>query len=244
MSGAVHIGDVDYRYGRDFALRGVSADIPVGVTALLGPNGAGKSTLLGLLSTALKLQRGNIVLDGLDSVRNAEKYRKSVGFLPQRFDAPNHLTISEFLTLSAWWRKVPGSQRKSAVEQALRMTSLQDRAGSKIGHLSGGMLRRLGIAQAVVNSPTMLLLDEPTVGLDPRQRGELREVITDIGKTRTVLVSTHLTEDVVAVAEQVAMLDRGELIHHGRLEDLVGESPSAPELDRTYAAMLGREETA
>ncbi|PRW64487.1 hypothetical protein CEP50_05875 [Actinopolyspora mortivallis] len=222
------------------ALESVDTALPVGVTALLGPNGAGKSTLLGVLSGMLTPQRGRVELNGLDPVRDRRRYRESLGFLPQRFTAPGHLSVAEFVTVSAWWRRVPRAERKEAVRWALEATGLGERARSRVGQLSGGMVRRVGIAQALVNAPPVLLLDEPTVGLDPRQRNALRGVITELGRERTVLLSTHLTEDVAAVADRVVVLDEGRVSTESTLADLTGKAdPTASDLDEVYERLLG-----
>ncbi|NYH79373.1 ABC-2 type transport system ATP-binding protein [Actinopolyspora biskrensis] len=240
MNTVLRINGVRHDYRGRTALRDVDLALPVGVTALLGPNGAGKSTLLGLLSTVLSPQRGRVELNGLDPVRDRRRYRESIGFLPQRFTAPDQLTVAEFVTLSAWWRRVPRRERGPAVERALEATGLGERATSKVGELSGGMLRRLGIAQALVNEPPVLLLDEPTVGLDPRQRNALREVITELGAEHTVLLSTHLTEDVAAVAERVVVLDEGRVVADSTLAELTGEETStASSLEAVYERLLG-----
>lgn len=207
---------------------------------MLGPNGAGKSTLLGVLSTVLSPQRGRVELNGLDPVRDRRRYRESLGFLPQQFTAPAHLTVAEFVTLSAWWRRVPRRERASAVERALESTGLGERARSRVGRLSGGMLRRVGIAQALVNEPPVLLLDEPTVGLDPRQCNALRGMITELGREHTVLLSTHLTEDVAATTDRVVVLDEGRVVADSTLAELTGKAaPTASDLDEVYERMLG-----
>ncbi|WP_092603201.1 ABC transporter ATP-binding protein [Actinopolyspora xinjiangensis] len=229
-----------HSYRGHTALRGIDMSLPVGVTALLGPNGAGKSTLMGVLSTVLRPQHGRIELNGLDPVRDRRRYRESIGFLPQNFTAPGRLTVSEFLTLSGWWRRVPRAERRDAVRWALDSTGLGERRTSKVDKLSGGMLRRLGVAQALVNEPTVLLLDEPTVGLDPRQRNALREVITELGRQHTVLLSTHLTEDVAALADRVIVLDEGQLVSDSTVSELTDrEKATASDLDEVYERLLG-----
>ncbi|MGI8307154.1 ATP-binding cassette domain-containing protein [Saccharopolyspora hattusasensis] len=236
----VRVDKVSHSYGSHAALHQVCLRLPVGATALLGPNGAGKSTLLGLLSSALRLQRGSIDVDGLTPGRDSRRYREAMGFLPQQFSVPHHLTCAEFLELSAWWRKVAERNRKDVVRHALRAVELEKRAATKIGKLSGGMVRRLGIAQALVNAPKVLLLDEPTVGLDPRQRAGLRDVIVDLARSQTILVSTHLTEDVAAVADRVAVLDQGRVVFDGDLAEMAGKpAPTASDLDRAYDDLVG-----
>nr|BFE99035.1 ABC transporter ATP-binding protein [Streptoalloteichus tenebrarius] len=212
-------------------------EIRPGVTAVLGPNGAGKSTLLGLLSTGLTVQCGQIRLDELDSRRDTTRYRAALGFLPQTFTLPTNLTVAEFLTLTAWHRLVPRAERALAVRAALEAVDLLDRADTKISRLSGGMHRRVGIAQAIVNQPRLLVLDEPTVGLDPRHRRELRTLVRTLSTDRAVVVSTHLTEDVAAIADDVVVLDEGTLLFAGSLTELTGGGIEAADIDAAYDAL-------
>ncbi|MBP2335630.1 ABC-2 type transport system ATP-binding protein [Saccharothrix coeruleofusca] len=242
MTDTVRVVGVSYRYGGVTALREVDVEFPTGVTAVLGPNGAGKSTLLGLLSTALRAQSGSVDLDGTDSVRDRRQYRRGLGFLPQSFTLPENLTVSEFLTLTAWQRLVPRGRRRAAVEEALRAVDLAGKRDVKISQLSGGMHRRVGIAQAIVNRPGVLLLDEPTVGLDPRQRRGLRELVRALGRERTVVVSTHLTEDVAATADRVVVLDEGTVRFHGTVATLTGgRGGRASDIDAAYEALVAEE---
>lgn len=234
MNSVVHVRDLSYRYGSTVALREVSLDLREGVTAVLGPNGAGKSTLLGLLSTAVRMQVGGIQLDDIDSRRDRKVFRRRLGFLPQTFTLPGNLTVAEFLTLTAWQRLVPRRERTPAVSHAMNATLLTDRRNVKISKLSGGMRRRVGIAQAIVSRPRLLLLDEPTVGLDPSQRRALRDLIQSISRDRAVVLSTHLTEDVAAMAERVVVLDHGEIRFDGPLARF---GTNAAEIDAAYDSL-------
>lgn len=239
MSNTVRVVGVSHRYGGVTALREVDVEFPTGVTAVLGPNGAGKSTLLGLLSTALKTQSGSLELGDINSVKNRKEYRRRLGFLPQSFSLPGNLTVSEFVTLTAWQRLIPRGQRKDAVDAALDAVDLVRKKSAKISQLSGGMHRRVGIAQAIVNRPDVLLLDEPTVGLDPRQRGGLRELVSSLGRERTVILSTHLTEDVAATSDRVVVLDEGTVRFDGTVEALTGGRDwRAADIDAAYEALV------
>lgn len=235
---AVAVRGVSHHYGGVTALRELDLDFNSGVTAVLGPNGAGKSTLLSLLSSAFKPQSGTVRIGDLDSKRDKKRYRGALGFLPQMFTAPPNLTVEEFLTLTAWQRLVPKKGRADAVAAAIEAVALTDRAGHKISQLSGGMVRRIGIAQAVVNRPSVLLLDEPTVGLDPRQRRGLRDLMPTLARDCAVVLSTHLTEDVVATAERVVVLEEGRVLFAGTIEEFTGgNGTTAAALDAAYEAM-------
>ncbi|MCG8927588.1 ATP-binding cassette domain-containing protein [Lentzea sp. CC55] len=239
MSDIVRVVGVSHHYGSVTALHEVDVEFPVGVTAVLGPNGAGKSTLLGLLSTALKAQSGSLALGSLNSARNTREYRRQLGFLPQVFTLPGNLTVAEFLTLTAWQRLVPRKQRKDAVNTALHAVDLIGKKDVKISQLSGGMHRRVGIAQAIVNQPHVLLLDEPTVGLDPRQRGGLRRLVSALGQERTVILSTHLTEDVAATSNRVVVINEGVVRFDGTIERLTGTQDwRATDIDTAYEALV------
>ncbi|MCE6997354.1 ATP-binding cassette domain-containing protein [Saccharothrix sp. S26] len=239
MTNTVRVTGVSHRYGNATALHEVHIEFPIGVTAVLGPNGAGKSTLLGLLSTALRPQSGSVTVNGVDSARNRKAYRRNLGFLPQGFTLPGNLTVAEFLALTAWQRLVPRGERRAAVDAALRAVDLTHQRDAKISQLSGGMHRRVGIAQAIVNRPGVLLLDEPTVGLDPRQRRGLRDLVSELGVGRTVVLSTHLTEDVAATSDRVVVLDEGTIRFDGTVDELTGgRNKTASEIDAAYELLV------
>ncbi|MEU4802299.1 ATP-binding cassette domain-containing protein [Actinosynnema sp. NPDC023587] len=242
MGNSVRVEGVGHRYGGVVALEDLSVDFPIGVTAVLGPNGAGKSTLLGLLSTGLRIQSGTVVAWGVDSVRDRTAYRCALGFLPQTFTLPGNLTVAELLTLAAWQRLVPRRERASAVAEALAAVDLTGRKDTKVAKLSGGMHRRVGIAQAIVNRPDVVLLDEPTAGLDPRQRRGLRDLVRAVADQRTVVLSTHLTEDVAAMADRVAVLDEGRIRFTGTVDEFTGGTGAgAAHIDEAYDSLVGDE---
>ncbi|MDR1800162.1 MAG: ATP-binding cassette domain-containing protein [Bifidobacteriaceae bacterium] len=208
-------------YGSGFRVGPITATFPVGVTCLVGANGAGKSTLFRGLAGLQKPKAGSLLGES-GAIR-------SVGFLPQEPALPSHARPGDLLTHVAWLHGVPRAQRAGAVTAVLEAVGLAERADQRIGVLSGGMRRRLAIAQAMVHAPSLLLLDEPTVGLDPKQRASLRDVITAIGQDRVVLVSTHLLEDVRRIAQQVVVLAEGRVTFNGPRADL--EAKADPALD-------------
>jgi ABC-2 type transport system ATP-binding protein len=236
--------------GRHQAVDGLDLTLGTGVHGLLGPNGAGKSTLMRALATVVKPNGGTLRLLGTDATRTRElrTTRSRLGYLPQQFGYYPRFTVRDYVEYMAWLREMPSSAVPGAAQRAIERVHLADRADARLKSLSGGMLRRAGIAQAIVNEPDLLLLDEPTVGLDPEQRVEFRELIRELGADSCVLVSTHLVEDVVAACSDVVLMDLGvtvfqgvptELIRHGESGG-VGDSPA----ERGYSHLLARHRSA
>ncbi|MFI9241439.1 ATP-binding cassette domain-containing protein [Streptomyces sp. NPDC053086] len=216
------VAGVTVRYGTTIALDDVSLAFPPGVTGLLGPNGAGKSTLLSLLSTARTPRSGTVTLLGEQATGRArvQRLRQRTGVLPQSFGFYPRFTVLEFTEYAAWLRKVPAARRRQRAVEALRLVQMDQHAGRRMGALSGGMLRRVGIAQAMVNEPSLVLLDEPTVGLDPAQRVGFRSLIRELGDRCAVVMSTHLAEDVAHVCDRVAVLLDGTVRFTGTVAEL------------------------
>lgn len=228
--------DMTKDYGGGFALGPLSLEITSGVTCLVGANGAGKSTFFRLAAQVDRPTSGSIRLHSGDG-------RKGLGYLPQDPILPPSATAEDFLHYVAWLQRVPKRHRKDAVQGVLKQVGLTGRGTSKIRTLSGGMQRRLGIAHALVNDPVLLLLDEPTVGLDPTQRIALRDTISQVSQTRIVIVSTHLVEDVRGLADRVIVLNDGGVIFDGDVPELERQAvPGAPgdtDLERAIAALMG-----
>jgi ABC-type multidrug transport system ATPase subunit len=219
----VKLHGIEHRFGRNRALNGIDLEVGPGVFGLLGPNGAGKTTLLRILATVLKPGRGSLELLGLDpgSGHDARLIRRRLGYLPQQFGYYPNFTVFEFIEYFALLKEMDPAKVRPAVARAIEQVGLEDRATSRMKSLSGGMLRRVGIAQAMVNSPSLLVLDEPTAGLDPEQRVRFRGLIREIGQHSTVFVSTHLVEDVAAACDELAVMQAGELRYRGTPGELV-----------------------
>lgn len=212
---------------------------------LLGPNGAGKTTLMRVLATALPPTSGRVRLLPRDPDRpkrgDLRWVRRRLGYLPQSFGFYPRFTAREFVEYLAWLKEVPADRVSLAVDTALRRVGLGDRADEKLKHLSGGMVRRVGIAQAIVNDPAVLLLDEPTAGLDPEQRVEFRSLLRELGTDTCVLISTHLVEDVASACTRVMLLDGGRIVFAGSPDDLAGQGAGHPgdsPIERGYTAAL------
>ncbi|MFE6165357.1 ATP-binding cassette domain-containing protein [Streptomyces sp. NPDC056486] len=233
-------------YGRRRIIEGLDLSIQPGVTGLLGPNGAGKTTLFRTLATIAPPQSGSLELFNrpVTSERDVRQVRPRIGYLPQDFGYYPAFSVTDFVRYCAWLREVPSKKAKSATEEALAAVGLTDRARDRMKSLSGGMLRRAGIAAAIVGSPSLLLLDEPTVGLDPAQRLDFRDLIRSLARAgAAVVLSTHLVEDVGAACDAVLVLSDGQVVHSGTPKELAALStPKAPgdsPLERGYMTVLG-----
>ena len=231
-------------FRRTRAVAGVDLSIGPGVFGLLGPNGAGKTTLLRTLATVSRPDSGSLALLGRDPAdhRQRREIRRRLGYLPQTLSYYPAFTVAEFVEYFALLKEMPRDQVPGAVTRAIDRVGLSGRARSRLRTLSGGMLRRAGIAQAIVNDPQLLLLDEPTAGLDPEQRVEFRALLREIGTRSTVVVSTHLVEDVGAACTQVALMLAGRVVFTGTPGELVargvGHGAGDAPLERGYSAIL------
>jgi ABC-2 type transport system ATP-binding protein len=236
--------DVYRSFGKNKAVDGVSLELGAGVFGLLGPNGAGKTSLLRMLATVLPPSAGEIALLGRDprSAPTRREIRRRLGYLPQNLGYYPSFTVVDFIEYFALLKEMPSSAVPKAVAAAVERVDLGTKAKAKLRTLSGGMLRRVGIAQAIVNDPDLLLLDEPTAGLDPEQRVQFRSLMRSLGESATVIVSTHLVEDVGAACSEVALMSAGKIVFRGTPGELtirgeghgVGDAP----LERGYSAVL------
>ena len=241
----VELTDLTRRFGRTTAVSGVTLDIGPGVFGLLGPNGAGKTSLLRMMATVIPPTSGRLRLLGRDprSYAPRREIRRRLGYLPQSLGYYPGFTVADFVEYFALLKDMPPGRVPTAVATAIEQVGLGDRARAKLRTLSGGMLRRAGIAQAIVNDPDLLLLDEPTAGLDPEQRVAFRSLLREFGLRATVIVSTHLVEDVGAACTQVALMEQGRIVFDGTPADLTargegsGAAGDAP-LERGYSAVL------
>ena len=215
---------VTYAYPRHPALVDVSFTLGPGITGLLGVNGAGKSTALRLAVGDLRPDSGTV------AVGSAAGIAPLVGYCPQNVTLPKRLRVAELLDYLAWLRKVPKRSRRSAIDEALAWADLEDRRHDRLGSLSGGMLRRLAIAQAVLGEPALLLLDEPTTGLDPEQRARVRGLLARLPTTAAVLLSSHIVEDIAALASTTLVLSQGRVVRRFDAADIAASGRSLEEL--------------
>jgi ABC-2 type transport system ATP-binding protein len=193
----------------NFGVRDLSLTAKAGVLALLGPNGAGKTTLMQMIATVTKPTSGKIYFNDIDVLADPDSLRRRLGYLPQDFGVYDNLTAFEFLSYFAALKGVRGSAK---VNELLEMVNLHSVAKRAVGGFSGGMKQRLGIAQALINDPEIVIVDEPTAGLDPEERVRFRNVLSDLGFGRLVILSTHIVSDVESIATEIAIMREGSLV--------------------------------
>ncbi|MBQ4055134.1 MAG: ABC transporter ATP-binding protein [Clostridia bacterium] len=218
------INQLTKQFQNKIAVDRVSLRLHNGVFGLLGTNGAGKTTLMRMLCGILQPTSGTIAFDGMD-VRE-EGYRAILGYLPQDFGYYPEFTAMNFLLYMAALKGLPKRSAKRRANELLELVGLQDVGRKKIKTFSGGMKQRLGIAQALLNDPKLLILDEPTAGLDPKERVRFRSLIQQIGKDSVVLLSTHIVSDVEHIADEVLIMKDGGLIYHGAWDEQAGDLES------------------
>ncbi len=204
--------------GGHYGVRDVSLDLKSGVIGLLGPNGAGKTTLLQMIATVTRPTSGQILFQGVDVTKRPNDVRRQLGYLPQDFGVYDNLTAVEFLT---YFAALKGVSQKARVLEMLEQVNLHQSANRAVGGFSGGMKQRLGIAQALINDPALLIVDEPTAGLDPEERVRFRNVLSEIGFGKLVILSTHIVSDIESIATEIAVLKSGSLLTVGAPEELL-----------------------
>jgi ABC-2 type transport system ATP-binding protein len=218
------VNNLGKQYKRDFwGLKDFSLDIKPGILGLLGPNGAGKSTFMRMLATITKPTDGTITWNGADVVKSPDTLRDVLGYLPQDFGVYPNLNAIEFLEYMAAIKGLDAVTAKRRIEELLQLTNLVEAAKRPLGGYSGGMKQRVGIAQALLNDPQLLIVDEPTVGLDPEERVRFRNLLSDLSGERIVILSTHIVSDVEATATHIALVNKGQLLREAAPESLLNE---------------------
>lgn len=211
-------------YGSKIAVDCVSVALKPGIYGLLGENGAGKTTLMRMLCAILESTSGEVFLDGREIVSMGAEYRDILGYLPQDFGYYPNYTAREFLLYMAALKGIPRDRAKKRAEELLEVAGLSEVAAKKIKTFSGGMKQRVGIAQALLNHPKLLILDEPTAGLDPKERVRFRNLISDYAAGRIVILSTHIVSDIEAIADEVLLMKKGKLVSQGTVFELTKEA--------------------
>ncbi len=229
------------------AINHADLEIPKGIFGLLGENGAGKTTLMRVLTTVLSPASGTVTLDGIRySEENYEKIQRKIGYLPQEIDLYPNLTVQECLEYMGDLSGISKRIYRERISYYLEKTSLSEHCKKKMKQLSGGMKRRVGLIQALLNEPEFLIVDEPTTGLDPEERIRIRNLLVDFSEGRTVLFSTHVVEDLAATCSQLAVMKKGKFLYSGNIRELldqakghiwickVKDEPMARELEKKY----------
>jgi ABC-2 type transport system ATP-binding protein len=216
------IDKVSKRYqGGNWALKGFTLELNPGVLGLLGPNGAGKTTLMSILATITRATEGKVTWNGTDVASNPDELRSVLGFLPQDFGVYPNLNAVEFLEYLAAVKGLDAVTSRRRIDELLNLVNLTDVRKRPLGGYSGGMKQRVGIAQALLNDPQLLIVDEPTAGLDPEERVRFRNLLSDLAGERIVILSTHIVSDVEATATEIALIAQGTLVAHASPEELL-----------------------
>ena len=236
MDTKIVIKNLSKNYGKKQALKNVDLTIRQGMFGLLGPNGAGKTTLMKIIATLLQKTEGDMRVCGID-INNDREIRRIIGYLPQDFSMYGNMSVYEAMDYLGVLSGLSRQQRKDRIPSLLEQVNLTDDVKTKVRAMSGGMRRRLGIAQALIHDPKVLIVDEPTAGLDPEERVRFRNLLSETAKDRVVILSTHIVGDVEATCEDIAVLNRGCVLFQGTVTELLEEASG-----RIYSARVSRME--
>ena len=236
----IEVRELTKSYGPTVAVNKVSFDAHLGeVVGFIGPNGAGKTTTMRILTCYLTADAGSATVAGYDVLENSIDVRRSVGYLPESAPLYADMGILEYLNFMTEVRDIPKSQRKDSVKSVIDTCGLEGVIQKDIGELSKGYRQRVGLAQSLIHDPPILILDEPTSGLDPSQTIEIRNLIKEIGKEKLVLFSTHILPEVAATCSRILMINRGEIVANGTLEELISQIRVE---NKFHVAIRGQEE--
>lgn len=225
------IDHVYKKFGRKEVLSDICLQLDEGCYGLLGPNGAGKTTLLRMVLELYPVRKGSIHFDSPGGV----------GYLPQKFGAFRELTVRDILLYFASLKKIPKAEQEAEIDRVLALVNLSDRKKDRMSSLSGGMQRRVGIAQAVLGDPSILIFDEPTAGLDPEERARFKKLIGQIMKKKTVIISTHIVEDVESLCDHVIIMNRGKVLEHLTTEEAARLSGKEENLEAGFLSAIHRD---
>lgn len=232
------IENLTKKYGEKVALREFSYTFTPGIYGILGANGAGKSTLMNLITDNVKRTEGQILWDGTDILKLGASFRKLLGYMPQQQGMYSDFSARAFLRYMADVKGLKRKDGRAQIEQLLELVSLKDVAHKKLGGFSGGMRQRVLLAQALLGEPQILILDEPSAGLDPKERLRLRQYIADLAQDRIVFLTTHIVSDIESIATDVLLMKDGRLVRRGTPDELIA-SVQGKDLEDVYMAYLG-----
>ncbi|MDE6726111.1 MAG: ABC transporter ATP-binding protein [Ruminiclostridium sp.] len=237
----VELDKVMKNYGAKTALNNVSLSFTEGVYGLLGPNGAGKSTMMNLITGNLKPSLGSVSCDGEDIFKLGAAYRSLLGYAPQQQGLYDTFTGRKFLSYMAALKNIPKKEMRAEIDRVLSCVNLTEAAKKPIGSYSGGMKQRILIAQAILGSPKIVVLDEPTAGLDPKERVRIREKIKEISENKIIIVSTHVVLDIQSIADEIVLLKDGEIADINTVKNLCIKY-GAEDLEQVYMKLFGEDE--
>lgn len=209
----IEVENLVKRYGKNVAVDDLSFKVEKGIIyGFLGPNGAGKSTTMNIMTGYLAATEGTVRIDGHDIMKEPEEAKKCIGYLPELPPLYQDMTVEEYLQFAAELKKIPKPEKKAQIEEAMKMTMIEDVEKRLIRNLSKGYKQRVGLAQAILGNPEVIILDEPTVGLDPKQIIEIRDLIKTLGKKHTIILSSHILSEVSAICDQIMIISKGKLV--------------------------------
>lgn len=244
----LRLTEVTKKYGDKVALDRFSYTFREGIYGILGANGAGKSTMMNLITDNLRRDGGSITYNGSDILKLGIAYRRTLGYMTQQQGLYEGMTAESFLVYMALLKEIPSKAVKGEIDRVLEMTNLTDVRHKKVGSFSGGMKQRVLLAQALLGDPKVLILDEPTAGLDPRERARLRDHIYRLSQDRIVLLATHIVSDIEAIADSILLMKEGKLLRSGTARELIGSLPAdwkpvlhALSLEDVYLCYLGED---
>lgn len=240
------IKDLTKKYGKNIALDDFSITFTPGIYGILGANGAGKSTLMNLISDNIKRDGGSITFDGKEILEMGKDFRKVLGYMPQQQGIYDKMTAVSFVSYMARLKGLKGREMHAHVEESLKLCNLWDAKNKAVGQFSGGMKQRVLLAQALLGDPKVLILDEPTAGLDPKERVRIRSFIKELAKDRVVLLATHIVSDIESIADKVLLMKKGKLLKMDTPANLISSLPEDwkpaagyPNLEDVYLYYLG-----
>lgn len=236
------LNHITKKYKDKTALNGVSLELDCGIYGLLGPNGAGKSTLMNIITGNIKPTEGSVMWDGDDIWELGESYRSLIGYAPQQQGLYNSFSGRRFLSYMAALKGIPKKEARSEIERVLFYVNMQEAADRAIGGYSGGMKQRILIAQAILGAPKLIVLDEPTAGLDPKERVRVREQIKTLAGDKIILVSTHVVSDIAPIAKEILLIRSGSMIDRDTVDNLCRKYGESRDLEEVYMHIFGEEE--
>ncbi len=214
------VNNVSKSYGKLSVLKDINIEFKNGVYGLLAPNGAGKTTLIKMLTTLLFPDEGEILYDGIDILAMGDEYRDILGYLPQEFGYYKNYSPRRFLHYLSALKGIERKKSKEKIEELLKLVGLENVGDKKMRKFSGGMIQRVGIAQAMLNNPKILILDEPTAGLDPKERVRFRNLLAELSRERIVILSTHIVSDIESIANEIIMIKEGRILYKDTLKNI------------------------
>ncbi|MBU3131311.1 ABC transporter ATP-binding protein [Clostridium gasigenes] len=214
------VNNIKKSFGDFVVLEDINLEFKNGIYGLLAPNGAGKTTLIKMLTTLIFPTKGEILYDGVDIVKMDDEYRNILGYLPQEFGYYKNYSPTKFLLYLSALKGIKESDAKEKIKELLKVVALEDVVNKKMKKFSGGMIQRVGIAQALLNNPKILILDEPTAGLDPKERVRFRNLLTDLSRDRIVIISTHIVSDIEFIANEVIMIKDHKVLYKDTIKNI------------------------